>query len=95
MLILYIISKLITYGVYQMKKQTVIDYFGGKVTDVAKALEITQGAVSLWKEDKIPLSSALRVQEYTGGELSFDPKDYVGDLRKKTNQQPTSEELKQ
>ncbi|EMT5586385.1 TPA: helix-turn-helix domain-containing protein [Providencia stuartii] len=50
-----------------MKKQDVLDYFGG-TTKTANALGISKSTVSLWKET-IPWKYALLIEKITNGSL--------------------------
>jgi len=57
-----------------MKKQDVIDHFGG-VTRVAEVLGIKHPAVIRWP-DPIPELRARQLDELTNGALKFNPNDY-------------------
>jgi len=61
-----------------MKKQTVIEHFGGSQVDVAKALGISKSAVSQWDE-VIPEGVAYKLQVMTAGVLRVDPAMYAKD----------------
>jgi transcriptional regulator with XRE-family HTH domain len=62
-----------------MKKQTVIEHFGGSQVDVAKALGISKSAVSQWDE-VIPEGVAYKLQVMTAGVLRVDPAMYAKDV---------------
>lgn len=53
-----------------MKTETAIKHFGS-ATGLAKALEITPGAVSQWG-DQVPQLRSLQIEKITNGELSSD-----------------------
>ena len=57
-----------------MKKQTVIDYYGG-VAAAAKALKISDVAIYKWT-DPIPKVRAYELERLTKGKLKFDPALY-------------------
>jgi len=57
-----------------MKKQEVIDYFGG-VVRVAEALGIKHPSVIRWP-DPIPELRARQLDELTHGGLKFNPDHY-------------------
>lgn len=57
-----------------MYKKTVIDYFGTQ-RSVAKALGISDAAVSQWK-DIIPEKDAYRLEIVTAGALKYDDAAY-------------------
>lgn len=50
-----------------MKKQVVLNYFGG-VTKTAQALGVSKSAVSLWSDD-IPEGRAFQIELLTKGKL--------------------------
>ncbi|MFC5705443.1 Cro/CI family transcriptional regulator [Aeromonas eucrenophila] len=54
-----------------MQKNTVLEYFG-TVTETAKALGISDVAVSKWNET-IPKGRAYQIEVLTGGQLKADP----------------------
>lgn len=58
-----------------MRKADAVAHFGGSQIAVARALNISKGAVSQWPE-LIPLKSALRLQGLTNGALSVDMSVY-------------------
>lgn len=57
-----------------MLTQEAIDHFGSKAK-LAKALEVSQPAVSRWGE-RIPEKRAARLSLMTNGALVYDPSDY-------------------
>lgn len=57
-----------------MLKSEVIAYFGSQIA-VAKALEISDAAVSVWK-DIIPEGSAYKLESITKRKLKVDPALY-------------------
>jgi len=57
-----------------MLKSDVIAYFGSQIA-VAKALDITDAAVSLWKEI-IPEGSAYKIESLTKRRLRVNPELY-------------------
>ena len=57
-----------------MLKQEVIAHFGSQRA-VAKALRISDSAVSQWKEI-IPEKDAYRLEVITGGQLKYDEGSY-------------------
>ncbi|GKV89317.1 Cro/CI family transcriptional regulator [Pectobacterium carotovorum] len=57
-----------------MRKQDVIAHFGSGRA-VAKALGISDSAVSQWKE-LIPEKDAYRLELVTGGQLKHEPNSY-------------------
>lgn len=59
-----------------MKKETALNFYGGKVVDVAAALGITKQAVSKWGP-VIPKPSARELQFITGGQIVVDESLYV------------------
>lgn len=60
--------------VHGMRKEDVIGHYG-TATAVAEALKISVAAVSQWDEI-IPVMSAHRLSELTGGTLRFDARLY-------------------
>lgn len=58
-----------------MKKQTVIDYFGG-VTKTASVLGVAHTSVIGWK-DVIPEAMAARLDRITEGKLKYDHAFYM------------------
>jgi len=58
-----------------MKKQAVLKYFNDRVTDVAKACNVTSGSVSQWGEI-IPEKHALKLERITDGKLRYIPEFY-------------------
>lgn len=58
-----------------MKKQTVIDFYEGSQSKVARALGIKQPSVAEW-EEIIPESSATKLHVITDGKLRYDPAIY-------------------
>lgn len=46
----------------------VLDHFGGKPQDLAKALGITRSAVAMWR-GQIPELRAMQIEVLTAGEL--------------------------
>lgn len=57
-----------------MFTQDAIDHFGSKAK-LAKALEVSQPAVSRWG-NRVPEKRAARLSLMTNGVLVYDPKDY-------------------
>ena len=57
-----------------MTKKEVINFFGSQ-TAIAKALSISQAAVSKWGDDVPPLR-ALQLEFITNGKLKYDPSYY-------------------
>ena len=57
-----------------MFTQAAIDHFGSKAK-LAKALEVSQPAVSRWG-NRVPEKRAARLSLMTNGVLVYDPKDY-------------------
>jgi len=57
-----------------MKTKTVVEHFGSQAR-VAKALKITESAVSRWGKI-VPIRRAVILQTLTNGELAVDIKDY-------------------
>ena len=55
-----------------MKKQQVLDYFGGG-SAAAKALGIAPPSVTMWKDDQIPELRQLQIERLTGGKLRAGP----------------------
>ncbi|WP_104557235.1 Cro/CI family transcriptional regulator [Enterobacter sichuanensis] len=62
-----------------MKTETVISFFGTK-TAVARALGISQVAVTRWGS-VVPEKRAARLSLMTNGELIYDPKDYQNPVK--------------
>ncbi|HDR2461519.1 TPA: hypothetical protein QCI23_000626 [Enterobacter ludwigii] len=62
-----------------MKTETVISFFGTK-TAVARALGISQVAVTRWGP-VVPEKRAARLSLMTNGELIYDPKDYQNPVK--------------
>lgn len=61
-----------------MQTETVIRWFGGNQSAVARALGVGKAAVSKWKKTKVvPPLHAARLDKLTGGALKFDPDEYV------------------
>ena len=60
-----------------MQKSDAIAYFGSQRA-LAKALGITEQAVSGWKPDKIPELRAVQLHILTNGELKADPSSFLG-----------------
>lgn len=58
-----------------MLKRDALQFFGGDHTQVAKAAGVTRSAVWQWG-DRVPLLSAMRLQEFTKKELRVDLRDY-------------------
>jgi hypothetical protein len=63
-----------------MHTQVAINYFDGKATNLVTAMAeagypISKGAVSQWGK-LVPELQARRLEEITGGELTFDPALY-------------------
>ena len=52
-----------------MNKQTAVDYFGS-ARALAKALDISEGAVSQW--ESIPILRQYQLEVLTGGKLQAD-----------------------
>ena len=57
-----------------MRKNDIINHFG-TLTDVARALSITQGAITQWN-DIIPEKQAMRLERLTNGVLTYDDRLY-------------------
>jgi hypothetical protein len=57
-----------------MLKHDAIHFFGTQAS-LAKALDITTGAISQWGEH-VPESQAYKLQIITGGRLQVDPSCY-------------------
>ena len=57
-----------------MRKSDVVRHFGSQLA-VAKALQITKGAVSFWDE-LIPIGRAYQIESVTGGKLRVNPALY-------------------
>jgi len=55
-----------------MQKHHVIEFFDGKQINVAKALNVSKGAVSQWGRI-IPEPQAMKLERLTGGALVYDP----------------------
>lgn len=53
-----------------MKTETAIKHFGS-ASGLAKALDITPGAVSQWG-DRVPQLRSLQIEKITNGKLSSD-----------------------
>lgn len=58
-----------------MRKQQVIEHFKGKQVSIARALNLTPGAISQWGEI-IPEAQAMKLERITGGALVYDPALY-------------------
>lgn len=58
-----------------MLKRDALQFFGGDHTAVAKAAGVTRSAVWQWG-DRVPLLSAMRLQESTKKQLRVDLRDY-------------------
>ena len=60
-----------------MKLETAVEHFGNQ-KKIAEALDISEGAVSRWKERGgiVPIKVALRLVSITHGELSLRLRDY-------------------
>lgn len=54
----------------RMETETVIRFYGSRA-NVARALKISRGAISQWGE-KVPLTSAVRLEQLTGGRLKVN-----------------------
>ncbi|HDR2893561.1 TPA: helix-turn-helix domain-containing protein [Enterobacter asburiae] len=62
-----------------MFTQDAIDHFGSKAK-LAKALEVSQPAVSRWG-NRVPEKRAARLSLMTNGVLVYDPKDYQSPVK--------------
>lgn len=58
-----------------MRKDDAVKYFGSQRA-IAEKLELTDAAVSQWKE-VIPERAALKLSRITKGKLSYNPDLYV------------------
>ena len=58
-----------------MYLSTVLNYFGNKKINIAKALKVTTGYVSQWGEI-IPEPMATKLALITSGELKYQPDLY-------------------
>ena len=58
-----------------MLKSTALQHFGGSVTILARAINVTRAAIYQWP-DVVPEGSAYKLQAVTGGELKVDPAMY-------------------
>lgn len=60
-----------------MKIQNAIKHFGS-AANLARTLDMTDSAISRWKErgDIVPLKSALKLNNFTGGALDLELSDY-------------------
>jgi hypothetical protein len=54
----------------------VIEYFGTQVA-VARALHMTQGAISPWQHSGIPSIRQIQIQTITGGKLLADAESFM------------------
>jgi DNA-binding transcriptional regulator YdaS (Cro superfamily) len=54
-----------------MKAQSALRHFGYNQSEIARALGVTQSAISQWP-DVVPIDSALAVQVATGGKVAVD-----------------------
>jgi DNA-binding transcriptional regulator YdaS (Cro superfamily) len=59
-----------------MRLSDAVSYFGTQ-QKLADALQIKQGAISSWDEDKIPMARALQIEKITEGKLKADLSLYV------------------
>ncbi len=65
-----------------MFTRDVLDFFEGRVTDVAKAIGISRSAVYQWpKFGRVPPEAALKLQLATKGRLKVNPADYAQETR--------------
>lgn len=62
-----------------MLTQDAVDYFGNK-KNLAKALGVSQPAVSRWG-DRIPEKRAARLSLMTNGALVYNPEEYEAPLQ--------------
>lgn len=54
-----------------MRLQDAVSYFGSQ-NKLAEALGMSQGSMSSWDRDRIPLARALQVEKLTRGKLKVD-----------------------
>ena len=52
-----------------MTKQEALDLLGVKVCELAEKLQISSQAVSMWKEEKIPLAREYQIRDIAKGKL--------------------------
>lgn len=74
-----------------MYTEEVIKFFGSK-TATAKALKISQVAVTRWGQ-LVPEKRALRIEKLTSGVLTYDPKlydDYTEQQKRELNHENQS-----
>jgi hypothetical protein len=64
-----------------MRLKDALSYFGTQ-QKLANALGISQGSISSWKQDQIPMARALQIERLTAGQLKADLSLY-------TKQQPS------
>jgi hypothetical protein len=62
-----------THGEPAMRTKTAIDHFGGKPSELAKALGISPSAVSQWG-DVVPELRQLQLEKITNGALTAESK---------------------
>jgi hypothetical protein len=63
-----------------MRFSDVLVHFKGRRVDIARALNITPGAVSLWGE-LVPPRRAAELEKLTKRKLKFDPAVYQVDRK--------------
>jgi hypothetical protein len=63
-----------------MRLQDAVSYFGTQ-NKLADALGMSQGSMSSWKRDRIPLARALQVEKLTRGKLKVDMSLYIRNRR--------------
>lgn len=56
-----------------MRKSEAIEFYGGNVSALARALEIDQSSIYSWADDTIPGGRQLQLERITGGKLRADP----------------------
>lgn len=59
-----------------MRLNDAVSYFGTQ-QKLANALGISQGSISSWKPDQIPMARALQIERLTEGKLKADLSLYV------------------
>ena len=63
-----------------MRLQDAVSYFGSQ-NKLAEALGMSQGSMSSWKRERIPLARALQVEKLTRGKLKVDMTLYAHKAR--------------
>jgi DNA-binding transcriptional regulator YdaS (Cro superfamily) len=59
-----------------MRLQDAVSYFGSQ-NKLAAALGMSQGSMSSWDKDRIPLARALQVEKLTRGKIRVDMGKYM------------------